>query len=109
MKLDFDCRPFYEPSISAVKFVDYHQDGYGHDQFVLCRVLREAWEHLGGVTNAKADEVMAVFNSMQARICEIPTAQYAIGVNRPLITKDDLQKQNGTPEAKTPGIRSASL
>jgi hypothetical protein len=108
MKLNFDCRPFYEPSISAVKFVGYHQDSQGHDQFVLCRVSRDALEHLGGVTNANADQLMAIFHSVQAKVYAIATAQYAIGVKRPLVTKDDVQKQNGEKEEKPPGAQSVS-
>jgi hypothetical protein len=92
MKLNFDCRPFYEPSVEVVKFVGWHQDVQGLDQFVLCRVSRDALEHLGQVTTTDPEQLIEVFHAMQGKIYTIATAQYAVGNRRPLITKDDVLK-----------------
>lgn len=90
MKLNFDCRPFYEPSIEMVKFVGRYQDAQGHDQFVLCRVSREVLEHLGQVTTTDPEALIEIFYAMRGKIYPIATAQYVVGTKRPLITKDDL-------------------
>ena len=92
MKLNFDCRPFYEPSMEVVKFVGRYQNLQGQDQFVLCRVTREALELLGAVSTTSPDVLIEVFNSVQDKIYPIATAQHAVGVKRPLVTKDDILK-----------------
>ena len=101
MKINFDCRPFYEPSMEVVKFVGRHQDAQGQDQFVLCRVSREALEHLGQANTSDPDNLIEIFYSTKSKIYAIATAQYAVGTKRPLVTKEDVLKSLAETSVKS--------
>ena len=90
MRLNFDGQAIVEKGFDGVKFVGRYSDLDGRDQYVLCRVTRDAVEKLCGLATASPDQLLAAYQSVSADINRLASAQSSGGTERPLITGRDI-------------------
>jgi hypothetical protein len=95
MKLKFECKPYFEPLIDGIKAVGQYRDADGRDQFVVCQVARDALEYGSSLHNATGDALILAFQTVQDEFTILASVQFAAGVSRPLVTKEDLVRLRG--------------
>ena len=96
MRLNFDGQAIVEKGFDGVKFVGRYSNPDGRDQYVLCRVTRDAVEKLCGLPAASPDQLLAAYQSVSADVNRLASAQYTGGTERPLITAQEIYTRGGT-------------
>ena len=90
MKLIFEGQAIVERAFEGVKFVGRYVECNGREKYVICRVSREALEHLFNLTKPTPEELLAAYKSASADVNRLASAQFAGGIERPLVTAQDL-------------------
>ena len=99
MKLIFEGQAIVERSFDGVKFVGWYRDDDKQSQFVICRVTRDALETRCRLSGASNDDLLSAYQSVRDEVDRLASAQFSGGIERPLITRDDLVRQNGAMSA----------
>jgi hypothetical protein len=91
MKLIFEGHSTIERGFDGVKFVGCCREPQERDRYVPCRVTREALELL--MMHALDGSAQALLNAYLAKseiINRIASAQFSGGVDRPVVTAQDI-------------------
>ena len=91
MKLIFEGHSTIERGFDGVKFVGCCREPQDRDRYIPCRVTREALELL--LMHALESSAQALLDAYQAQsevINRIASAQFSGGVDRPLVTAQDV-------------------
>ena len=94
MKLLFEGQAIVEQAFDGVKFVGRYVDPHGQDRYVMCRVERGALIARCGLSDPTPDDLLAAYQSVSVEINHLASVQYSGGVERPLITAQDLAGRN---------------
>ena len=91
MKLVFEGHSTIERGFEGVKFVGCCREPQDRDRYVPCRVTKEALESL--VLHTLDGSAQALQNANQSKseiINRIASAQFSGGVDRPMVTAQDI-------------------
>ena len=91
MQLIFEGHSTIERGFDGVKFVGCCRESQDRDRYVPCRVTREALELL--IMHSLEDSAQALLNAYLAKseiINRIASAQFSGGVDRPVVTAQDI-------------------
>jgi len=91
MQLIFEGHSTIERGFDGIKFVGCCREPQDRDRYVPCRVTREALELL--LMHTLDDSPQALLNAYQSKseiINRIASAQFSGGVDRPVVTAQDI-------------------
>lgn len=91
MKLIFEGHSTIERGFDGVKFVGCCREPQARDRYIPCRVTREALELL--IEHALDSSAQALLNAYLSKseiINRIASAQFSGGVDRPVVTVQDI-------------------
>jgi hypothetical protein len=91
MKLIFEGHSTIERGFEAVKFVGCCREPQDRDRYVPCRVTKDALELLLMHTlDGSAETLLNAYQSKSEIINRIASAQFSGGVDRPVVTAQDI-------------------
>jgi hypothetical protein len=91
MKLIFEGHSTIERGFDGVKFVGCCRDPQDRDRYIPCRVTREALELvLVHTLDGSAQALLDAYQAKSEIINRIASAQFSGGVDRPLVTAQDI-------------------
>jgi hypothetical protein len=90
MKLIFEGHSTIERGFDGVKFVGCCRETQDRDRYIPCRVTKEALELLAFELEDSAQSLLNAYRSNSEIINRIASAQFSGGVERPLVTAQDI-------------------
>ena len=91
MQLIFEGHSTIERGFDGVKFVGCCRESHDRDRYIPCRVTREALEQLLMHTlDNSAQALLDAYQSKSEIINRIASAQFSGGVDRPVVTAQDI-------------------
>jgi hypothetical protein len=101
MRLIFEGQAIVERASDGVKFVGRYEDPHGGEQYVICRVSREALIARCQLFNPTPEALLAAYQAVRTEIHLLASVQYSGGIERPLIGPEDFArlKQRGSAAA----------
>jgi|SRR6185437_15724083 hypothetical protein len=90
MKLIFEGHSTIERGFDGVKFVGCCREPQDQDRYVPCRVTKEALELLALKLDGSAQSLLNAYRSNSEIVNRIASAQFSGGVERPLVTAQDI-------------------
>jgi hypothetical protein len=90
MKLTFEGHSTIERGFDGVKFVGCCRESQDRDRYVPCRVTREALELLLFKLDGSEQSLLSAYQSKSEIINRIASAQFSGGVDRPVVTAQDV-------------------
>jgi len=90
MKLIFEGHSTIERGFDGVKFVGCCRETQDRDRYVPCRVTKEALELLAFKLDDSAQSLLSAYRSNSEVINRIASAQFSGGVERPVVTAQDI-------------------
>ena len=92
MKLSFEGQAVVENDSGGVKFVGRYSGPDGRERYVICRVERRALEIEGLLNDPAANDLLAAYRALGNDIHRVAAAQFAGGIERPIVTLFDLKR-----------------
>ena len=90
MKLIFEGHAVIERGFDGVKFVGCSRDVQHRDRYVPCRVTRDALALLLCKLDGSPQSLLDAYQSKCEIINRIASAQFSGGVDRPVVTAEDI-------------------
>jgi hypothetical protein len=92
MRLIFEGQAIVERASDGVKFVGRYEDPHAGDQYVICRVSREALVARCQLFNPSPDALLAADQSVRTEVHLLASVQYSGGIERPLIGVEEFAR-----------------
>jgi hypothetical protein len=90
MRLLFEGHSIVDRGSRGVRFVGRCCEPGDRDRYVTCHVTREALEIFAPKQEISSDALLQAYLANSARINLIASAQYSGGIERPLVTAQDI-------------------